>query len=75
MRTAAARRSDRLRLSSAGPWLSEKPTSASEAGAEPDHVTAGIFQLARFLRDRDGRGGLNARKGIGKKGHDGKRLH
>ena len=40
------------------------------AGAEPDDVAAGFFQLARFLRDRDGRGRLHAGKGIGKEGHD-----
>ncbi|WP_206640215.1 hypothetical protein, partial [Mesorhizobium sp. M7A.F.Ca.CA.004.04.2.1] len=29
-----------------------------------------IFQLARFLRDRDGGGRLHAGKGVGKKGHE-----
>ena len=40
------------------------------AGAQPDHVAAACFQLAGFLRDRDGRRRLHAGKGVGKKGHD-----
>ena len=47
-------------------------SGVSKSGSPaPSPITSrpACFQLARFLRDRDRRGRLNARKGIGKEGH------
>ena len=40
------------------------------ADRQRDDVAALRFEIARLLRHRDGRGGLNAGKGVGDKGHD-----
>jgi hypothetical protein len=39
------------------------------AGAEPDDVTAGGLERARFVGDRDGRRWLDARQTVREEGH------
>ena len=40
------------------------------ADRQRDDVAPGGFQFARFLRHRDGRGGLDPQQGVGNEGHD-----
>ena len=41
------------------------------ADRQRDDVAPGGFQIARFLRHRDGRGGFDAQQGVGNESHDG----